>query len=134
MGVAASDNTFSHSSAKNYKHIIFCILFIILQAADLIITKIALNQGYAELNPIAHIIFTNGYAEIFKITSIITVLICIYLLLKLNYPRLALYLIISLTTLTAIILCWNIYQLTLFRFQAVAPRTCVPRIYRKIKK
>lgn len=114
MDKTASDNTFSHSSAKNYKHIIFCILFITLQTADLIITKTALNQGYAELNPIAHIMFTNGYAEIFKTASIITVLICIYLLLKLNYPRLALYLIISLTTLTAIILCWNIYQLTLF--------------------
>ncbi|MGQ9720562.1 MAG: DUF5658 family protein [Candidatus Jordarchaeum sp.] len=90
--------------------LIFSSIFVGLNILDLVETKVALANGFIELNPIANFMFSIGFAEIFKAVTTITVLLCFYFLYKIN-SQLAIGLSFILSIFLSSLVIWNWIQL-----------------------
>ncbi|MEM3562616.1 MAG: DUF5658 family protein [Candidatus Jordarchaeaceae archaeon] len=94
------------------RSILFSSIFVGLNILDFVETKIALANGLTELNPVANIVFALGIAEFFEAATTLIVLLCFYLLYKID-PKLACnFSCASLIFLLGIVI-WNLIQMVL---------------------
>ncbi len=102
----------SEQKVEAYKKraILFSSTFLGLNLLDFVETKIALANGLSELNPIANIFFLIGIAEFFEAATTLIVILCFYLLYKID-PKLACNLSFALLIFLSGIVIWNLIQI-----------------------
>mgnify|MGYP000163471747 CR=1 FL=1 len=102
----------SEQKVETYKKrtLIFSLTFVGLNILDLVETKIALANGLTELNPVANIVFSVGLAEFFEAATTLIVLLCFYLLYKID-PKLACNFSFALLLFLSGIIIWNLIQI-----------------------
>ncbi len=106
------DEKLNQKKLQKYKKItiFFSSMFVGLNIVDLVETKIALSSGFIELNPIVNYMFSIGFGELFKATTTLIVLLCFYLLYKIN-PKLTCGVSCILLIFISTIVVWNLIQI-----------------------